>query len=116
MTTMDVNHNFYYQIQGQLHITNRNYCIFAIWTSLGIKIEKIMRDKAFWQEKMLPRLKLFYETCILQEIVDPRHERNMSIRDPQYILDAKKTKETKKMEKLAMKNERYINDGTKKIL
>lgn len=29
------NDNYYYQIQGQLHVTNRIYCYFCIWTPKG---------------------------------------------------------------------------------
>jgi len=28
--------NYYYQVQGQLHITRRMYCYFCIWTPKGI--------------------------------------------------------------------------------
>lgn len=112
-TEMDVNHNFYYQIQGQLQIIKRKHCIFAIWTSLGIKLEKIMRDNTFWREKMLQRLKQFYEKCILPEIVvDPRHERNMPIRNPQYIVEAKRIKEREKMEKLSKKLKSNVIENT----
>lgn len=29
------NHNYYFQVQGQLHITKRNVCYFIIWTPKG---------------------------------------------------------------------------------
>lgn len=29
------NDNYYYQIQGQLHISQKNYCYFCIWTPKG---------------------------------------------------------------------------------
>jgi hypothetical protein len=29
-------HSYYYQTQGQLHITNRKYCYFVVWTPKGI--------------------------------------------------------------------------------
>lgn len=32
-------HNYYFQVQGQLHITKREYCIFIVWTPLGIESE-----------------------------------------------------------------------------
>jgi len=44
---MNRSHIYYYQLQGQLHITQRQYCIFALWTPLGLKMEKILRDDAF---------------------------------------------------------------------
>lgn len=35
------NHNFYYQIQGQLAITKRELCYFVIWSPHGILIEEV---------------------------------------------------------------------------
>lgn len=29
------NDNYYYQIQGQLHVSQRKYCYFCIWTPKG---------------------------------------------------------------------------------
>lgn len=34
------NDNYYYQIQGQLHVTRRMYCYFCIWTPKGIWLFK----------------------------------------------------------------------------
>lgn len=28
-------HDYYFQVQGQLHITQKNYCYFVIWTPKG---------------------------------------------------------------------------------
>lgn len=89
---MKQSHIYYYQVQGQLHITQRDYCIFAIWTPLGLKVETIVRDDIFWNENMEKKLVQFYEQCLLPEIVDPRRERNMPIRDPDYIIEASKRK------------------------
>lgn len=95
---MNVNHNWYYQVQGQLHVTQKSKCLFAIWSgeNFDIKTEIILKDDRFWQEKMEEKLRLFYLDCILPELVDPRHIRNMTIRDPPYILKALQEKDTKK--------------------
>lgn len=89
---MNRSHTYYYQIQGQLHITQQQYCIFALWTPLGLKMEKILRDDDFWNKKMVNKLVQFYEHCVLPELLDPRQERNMPIRDPEYIIEAKRRK------------------------
>lgn len=34
-------HNYYYQVQGQLQITGREYCIFLVWTPLGMEFETV---------------------------------------------------------------------------
>lgn len=33
---LKTSHDYYYQIQGQLHITERKYCYFVVWTPKGI--------------------------------------------------------------------------------
>lgn len=79
--TINKNHHYYYQIQGQLEVTSRKYCLFACWTPKGIKIEKIERDPNFWKTEMEPQLIYFYFNCLLPELVDPRRARSMPLRD-----------------------------------
>ncbi|XP_018335510.1 uncharacterized protein LOC108744304 isoform X1 [Agrilus planipennis] len=75
------NHNYMYQIQGQLKITQRKLCYFVVWSPYGIHIEEIERDDIFWKQKMEDKLKKFYFECLLPELVDPRKGRNKSLRD-----------------------------------
>ena len=84
--SINKNHSWYYQIQGQLRITNRKKCILAVWTSESepLKLENITRDDDFWKVKMEGKLVNFYKDCLLPEHVDPRHTRNMRIRDPYF--------------------------------
>lgn len=76
------NHNYMYQIQGQLHITRKRVCYFVLWTPLGMSVEKIYRDDSFWTENMEKKLTNFYNTCLLPELIDSRHLRKLPIRDP----------------------------------
>ncbi|XP_077260812.1 uncharacterized protein LOC143896691 [Temnothorax americanus] len=92
---MNRNHRFFYQIQGQLNITQRDYCIFAIWTPESIKTWEVKRDDVFWKNQMLPFLTRFYYECMLPEILDSRYNRHMAIRNPQYIMEAKKAKKAR---------------------
>nr|XP_042913257.1 uncharacterized protein LOC122273253 [Parasteatoda tepidariorum] len=85
---INTNHIFYYQVQGQLHITRKSFCLFVLWTPKGIKIENIKRDDEFWENKMEQKLKNFYFDCLLPEIIDPRFTRSLPIRNPQYIVIA----------------------------
>lgn len=89
------NHNFYYQVQGQLHIACKLYCYFCIWTPVGLytyllctyyrvrysiiiiqfiftglMIEKIKRDDSFWKSKMENQLHLFYSESMLPELLN----------------------------------------------
>lgn len=34
-------HNYFYQVQGQLQVTNRSHCYFLLWTTLGFLVEKV---------------------------------------------------------------------------
>lgn len=72
---------FYYQVQGQLNISNRQFCYFCIWTPHGILYEKIEKNNIFWETKMLPKLTNFYYNCLLPEIIDSRFDRNLPLRD-----------------------------------
>ncbi|KAL0840686.1 hypothetical protein ABMA28_015880 [Loxostege sticticalis] len=92
------NHNWYYQVQGQLHITQRPKCIFTVWANERepLKVEVIQKDDIFWKTKMEKKLTAFYMDCLLPELVDPRHPRNMEIRNPSYIEEAIKKKGSKK--------------------
>lgn len=83
--TSELKHSndWFFQIQGQLHIANKNCCIFAIWTGeeFPLKVIRVYRDDLFWNEKMLPKLTQFYNRCILPEVVDPRKARSMPLRE-----------------------------------
>lgn len=83
-------HAYHLQVQGQLHVTGRQYCYLGLWTPLGIYVHKIDRDDEFWMYEMLPKLQKFYMNCLLPELVDPRHCRSMAIRNPDYILEEQK--------------------------
>ena len=67
------NHDFFFQIQGQLHICRKKVCYFVVYTFIDIHIEKIEADCLFFAEKMLPYLSNFWEThylpCIVQSLV-----------------------------------------------
>jgi len=80
----DKKHDYYYQIQSQLHYSKREKCVFAVYTLKypHIKYEYIYKDDVFYYTKMKKKLKDFYWDCLLPEIVDPMQRRNMEIREP----------------------------------
>ncbi|KAJ8876211.1 hypothetical protein PR048_024121 [Dryococelus australis] len=87
-------HPYFYQVQGQLNITELEVCLL---------LDKVKRRKDMWQEIMLPKLTVFYMECLLLEIVDSRRARGRIIREAHHILEAQakaiseKTKEDVKM-------------------
>ncbi|XP_076546922.1 uncharacterized protein LOC117610562 [Osmia lignaria lignaria] len=90
------NHYYYYQVQGQLHVTGRKYCLFCIWTRKGLKYIRVDRDDNFWQNNMEPKLIQFYLLCMLPELIDSRYNRGMPIREPQFITEERASLEKRK--------------------
>lgn len=75
------NHKYYYQVQGQMAITGRNWCDFVVWTECDIFIERIKYRHNFWIEECMPKLANFYDKCVLPEIVAPRYPLGLPMLD-----------------------------------
>ena len=63
------NHNYYYQVQGELAIMGAPWCDFVVWTKAGIFIERITLDNHLWSNIMLPKLTQFYVEHVVPEIL-----------------------------------------------
>lgn len=74
------NHNYMFQIQGQMMIANIDMCYFVIYTKKGMSIEIIRKDQEFC-ENMKTKLTTFYLGALLPELVDSRRSRNLPLRD-----------------------------------
>ncbi|KAF4522566.1 hypothetical protein B566_EDAN012857 [Ephemera danica] len=103
---MKLNHNYFYQVQGQLHCTRRSYCWFFVYTKKDSVKIKVERDDTFWKKCMEPHLIKFYWNCLLPEIVDSQRERGEPVREPQYIIDAIAAAEKSKLEMQKKKEEK----------
>ncbi|KAF2895165.1 hypothetical protein ILUMI_11008 [Ignelater luminosus] len=71
-------HDYYYQIQDQLAITERDY--------------------EQWKSVWLPKLVTFFKECVAPEIVLNRRSRNLKCRDPEHIIQAQRKKEQQKLQ------------------
>lgn len=78
-------HNYYYQVQGQLNICNKEKCYFMLWSPKGLLVEEIMRDEQFFTQSMIPKLKSFYFDIILKELVDSPISRDLPLRTESSI-------------------------------
>ena len=54
------NHNYYYQIMGQLAISKSNVCQFIVFTLKDVFVQKILFDNEFFENNMLPKLSDFF--------------------------------------------------------
>lgn len=55
-------HNYSYQIQGQLAISKRKSCFFVVYTFSDFFVQHIEYDESFFLTEMLPKLENFYKS------------------------------------------------------
>lgn len=79
---LNENHWIFYSIQGKLHISERDVCLFCVITKTDFLEVLVKRNYSFWQQKMENKLVEFYEAQIIPEIVNSRINRSMEIREP----------------------------------
>jgi hypothetical protein len=71
-------HIYYYQVQGQMAISQRTWCDFVIWTLKGISVERIYFDEVLWK-RMREKLAKFYLNGIIPELFSSRVRRGTSL-------------------------------------
>ena len=62
------NHDYYFQVQGQLEVMDLNFCDFVVYNEVGIFVERIYRSKGFWKDKIFDKLKRFFFLVDLPEL------------------------------------------------
>lgn len=78
---LQINNNYYYQVQGALAITGRNWCDFVVWTPKGLSVQRISFDKQLWEE-VKRKLEKFFDSALLPELAAPQHPNGRPIREP----------------------------------
>ena len=73
------NHNYMYQVMGQMAVLDVHWVDFVVWTKKGISVQRICFDEEFWQQNMLHKLKVFYSANFLAELFSHRIERNLPL-------------------------------------
>ncbi|KAJ8313214.1 hypothetical protein KUTeg_009233 [Tegillarca granosa] len=83
-------HDYFYQVQGQLNITDFPWADFVVRTvnPYQIHIERIKIDKDFWLNIMLPKLHAFYHKALLPELAHPSNNTTRGIREPGQWMNA----------------------------
>ena len=67
-------HEYYYQCQLQMFVTNRKFCDFVVWSETELHIERLTLDDAVL-EKSIPTAKKFFSGCILPELLGKLYTR-----------------------------------------
>ena len=83
-------HEYYYQIQGQLNICERDVCYLFVWTTIDYRVIEIRRNVKTRKNMMCPKVNRFYNTCVKPELIDSRLARKMRIKDPPHIVEAQR--------------------------
>lgn len=65
---LDMNHDYYYQIQTQLLCSSASYCDFIVWTNNDFHVERIYPDELI-QETIAEKAHIFFNLCILPELL-----------------------------------------------
>ena len=63
------NHEYHYQIQGQMAIAGISWCDFVAFTNKGIFVERVPFSKDFWVREMFPKLTEFYFNHAVQHLI-----------------------------------------------
>ena len=61
---LDKTHAYYHQVQGQLAISQRDYCDFVCWSLRGIHVERILKDTSYFAS-IKPHLDASFVKAIL---------------------------------------------------
>ena len=64
-----------------MEITEGAWCDFVVHTSKAIAIDRIMFERFFWENELLPKLVDFFDNCLPPEIVSPIHALGMQVHD-----------------------------------
>jgi len=59
--SLDRNHEYYAQVQGQLLVTGAKFCDFVLYTQVDIPIERITRDELFMTKLLSQMTNYFYK-------------------------------------------------------
>ena len=73
------NHNYMYQVMGQMAVLDVQWADFVVWTKKGINVQRVHFDEDFWQQNMLHKLKIFYSADFLAELFSHRIERGLPL-------------------------------------
>ena len=70
--TLDKQHDYYYQVQGQLLCTKREHCVFVVYTFKDIVRLDIVRDDEFIEkmtEKLMDFYNIYFESALLNRFL-----------------------------------------------
>jgi len=61
-------HAYYYQVQTQLYVCNKDFSDFVVWSQQDIHIERILPNREFW-DSISTAASAFFQQALLPELV-----------------------------------------------
>ena len=65
---LKVSHDYYVQVQAQLSMCGKVYCVFVCWTTASIHVECIQANREL-TESLHPKLSRFFSNYLLPELL-----------------------------------------------
>ena len=83
-TQLDTDHEYYYQVQTQIHVCKVDYgdfcvCTFPSNSTPQIHVERISPDPVFW-EACLSTATMFFDCCLLPQLLGRWYTRGVNVR------------------------------------
>lgn len=72
---MNKKHQYYYQIQMQMFVSDVAYCDFVVWNNSETLIVRCLKDTIFWEQEYPKTTSFFYKT-ILPELLGSIYSRS----------------------------------------
>ena len=68
MLQLSPTHDYYYQIQGDLHICEKKVCYFVVSTPTEFYYQRVPREDQVWKEVLLDKITPFYRYFLFVQI------------------------------------------------
>ena len=62
-------HAYYYQVQMQIYLHKVQFCDFVVWTTKGIRVERIVAEQEEFFTDVIADVNEFYKFCLLPELI-----------------------------------------------
>ena len=68
-------HEYYYQVQLQIHLCKVKFCDFVVWMKKGIPVERTVAEQEEFFTNVIADVNEFYQFCLLPELISKFYTR-----------------------------------------
>ena len=85
---LSATHQYYYQIQTQIHVTKSNFCDFFVWTKKDYHLERVYPDENLWSE-IVSKCNHLFNMSVIPELVGKVFSKEKRIQIPDNAVSEK---------------------------